>query len=121
MGAPAWVPPVGGTCNLLTCNPFRPSPGRRREGSATHRSRPRLLGEATRQRWRALALWIKAVLEAAEAGITTLEEALQPFTMLPDGCTVGEWMALQIEAAYETGRMPPMLPLLEDEGHLCPR
>ena len=68
--------------------------------------------QATRQRWRALALWIKAVLEAAEAGITSIEEALQPFVMLPGGQTVGEWMAPQIEAAYRTGRMPPMLPML---------
>ncbi len=66
--------------------------------------------QAIRQRWRALALWIKAVLEAAEAGIVTLEEVMQPFTILPNGLTAGEWMRPQIEAAYQTGRMPPMLP-----------
>lgn len=66
--------------------------------------------QATRQRWRALALWIKAVLEASEAGIVSLEEALQPFTMLPNGQTAGEWLAPQIEAVYETGRMPALLP-----------
>ncbi len=66
--------------------------------------------QATRQRWRALALWIKAVLEAAEAGIVSLEEALQPFTVLPNGQTAGQWLAPQIEAAYQTGRMPAMLP-----------
>jgi hypothetical protein len=66
--------------------------------------------QATRQRWRALALWIKAVLEASEAGITTLQEALQPFTVLPSGQTVGEWLAPQIDQAYQNRRMPPMLP-----------
>ena len=69
--------------------------------------------QATRQRWRALALWIKAVLEAAESGITTLEEALQPFIMLPSGETVGEWMKDQIEQAYLTREMPALLPYLK--------
>ena len=72
--------------------------------------------QATRQRWRALALWIKAVLEAAESGITTLEEALQPFIMLPNGQTVGEWMKPQIERAYLEGTMPVWLPMLEYSG-----
>jgi hypothetical protein len=71
--------------------------------------------QATRQRWRALALWVKAVLEAAESGITTLEEALQPFILLPDGSTVGEWMKPQIERAYLEGQMPAFLPLLENK------
>ncbi len=68
--------------------------------------------QATRQRWRALALWIKAVLEAAESGITTISQALQPFVVLPDGRTAGEWLAPQIDAAYATGRMPALLPML---------
>jgi hypothetical protein len=72
--------------------------------------------QATRQRWRAAALWIKAVLEAAESGIITLEEALQPFIVLPNGMTAGEWLAPQIEQAYGTGRMPPMLPGLPAPG-----
>jgi len=66
--------------------------------------------QATRQRWRALALWIKAVLEAAEAGIVTLEDALQTFVMLPNGRTVGEWLAPQIEEVYRTSQMPQLLP-----------
>lgn len=70
--------------------------------------------QACRQRWRALALWIKAVLEAAEAGITTVEKALQTFVVLPDGHTVGEWLSPQIERVYLTGQMPSMLPGLPD-------
>ncbi len=72
--------------------------------------------QAIRQRWRAMALWIKAVLEAAEAGIVTLEEVLQPFTVLPNGQTAGKWLAPQIEAAYASGRMPPMLPSGRDDN-----
>jgi hypothetical protein len=72
--------------------------------------------QATRQRWRAAALWIKAVLEGAASGIVTLEEALQPFIVLPNGMTAGEWLAPQIEQAYLTGRMPPMLPGLPEPG-----
>ncbi|MDY0188929.1 MAG: hypothetical protein RBR16_13515 [Syntrophus sp. (in: bacteria)] len=68
--------------------------------------------QATRQRWRALALWVKAVLEATESGITTLEQALMPYIVLPDKSTVAEWMLPQIEKAYETGQMPKLLPLL---------
>lgn len=70
--------------------------------------------QANRQRWRALSLWVKATLEAAEAGIVALEIALQPFTVLPSGQTVGQWMAVQIEDAYETGRMPALLPGLPE-------
>lgn len=32
--------------------------------------------------------------------------------VLPDGSTVGQWMAPQIEQAYTTGRMPSMLPAI---------
>lgn len=66
--------------------------------------------QATRQRWRALALWIKAVLEASESGITTLAEAMQPFIVLPNGMTAGQWLGPQIAAVYATGAMPALLP-----------
>jgi hypothetical protein len=65
--------------------------------------------QACRQRWRALALWVKAVLEASEVGITTVDQALQPFILLPNGATVGEWMRPQIAQVYMTGTMPPLL------------
>jgi len=62
-----------------------------------------------RARWRALFLAIKARLESIDAGITTLEEAFLPETVLPDRHTVAEVMAPQIEAAYQSGTMPPLL------------
>lgn len=66
----------------------------------------KLWEQATRQRWRALALVIKAKLEAVESGISTFEAEFLAQTMLPDGRTVDEWMQPQIEEAYESGEMP---------------
>lgn len=68
--------------------------------------------QSVRQRWRALALVIKAKLEAVESGITVFEEEFLAHIVLPNGATVGEWMAPQIENAYQYGHMPPLLPML---------
>lgn len=67
------------------------------------------LERETRQRWRALALCIKAKLEAVESNIATFEDEFLPYTMLPNGMTVGEFIQPQIERAYETQTMPPLL------------
>ena len=66
--------------------------------------------QATRQRWRAVVLIIKAKLEAVEAGISTLDREFLADTLLPNGQTAGEWLQPQITAAYATGRMPATLP-----------
>jgi hypothetical protein len=66
--------------------------------------------QAVRQRWRALALVIKAKLEAVAAGITTVEQEFLAHIVLPDGRTVGQHTQPGIAAAYETGEMLPMLP-----------
>lgn len=55
-------------------------------------------------------LVIKARLEAVDIGITTLDEAFLAETVLPDRSTVAEVMLPQIESAYSTGKMPPLLP-----------
>lgn len=65
---------------------------------------------AVRQRWRALALVIKAKLEAVEAGITTVEDEFLAHIVLPDGRTVGEWTRPQLQDVYASGRMPALLP-----------
>lgn len=62
-----------------------------------------------RQRWRALALVIKAKLEAVEAGITTFEDEFLAHITLPGGQSVGAWLKPQIAEAYESGKVPPML------------
>lgn len=65
--------------------------------------------QACRQRWRALALVIKAKLEAVSAGITTVEDEFLAHTMLPDGSTVSERYQPAISDAYLTGAMPPLM------------
>ncbi len=65
--------------------------------------------QACRQRWRALLMIIRAKVEAVESGITTLESGFLANISLPDAGTIGEWLALQIQEAYGTGRMPPKL------------
>ena len=66
--------------------------------------------QAVRQRWRALALIVKAKLEAVEAGITTVEAEFMAHIALPSGATVGEWLAPQLEEIYGNGSMPALLP-----------
>jgi len=66
--------------------------------------------QAVRQRWRALVLIIKAKLEAIAANITTLEREFLADVVMPDNQTVGQWFAPQLEAAYQSGKMPPLLP-----------
>ena len=66
--------------------------------------------QAVRQRWRALALVVKAKLEAIEAGIATFEEEFQSYIVLPHNSTVGDRMLRQVEHAYLSGEMPRMLP-----------
>jgi hypothetical protein len=86
---------------------FRITPtGRKRTESAAQTA----YEQATRQRWRALALVIKAKLEAVESGITTFEDEFLAHILLPNGGTVGDWMKPQIEQVYLTGTMPPLLP-----------
>ncbi|ODT86692.1 hypothetical protein [Phenylobacterium sp. SCN 70-31] len=72
--------------------------------------------QACRQRWRALALVIKAKLEAVAAGITTIEDEFLAHTLLPDGSTVGEWAKPQLNEAYQLGHMPTTLLLAAPAG-----
>jgi hypothetical protein len=65
--------------------------------------------QAIRQRWRALALVIKAKLEAVECGITEFEEEFLSHIVLPNGSTVGQFMLPQVAQAYASGNMPPLL------------
>lgn len=68
--------------------------------------------KATRQRWRALLLNITAKLEAVEIGLATFDQEFMANVVLPDGSTVSDHMAPQIERAYATREMPSMLPAL---------
>jgi hypothetical protein len=67
--------------------------------------------QACRQKWRALALCIKAKLESVESGIETFDQAFLAHVMLPSGETVGEHMARpeNLQAALNGRKMPPLL------------
>lgn len=64
--------------------------------------------QAVRQRWRALALMVKAKLEAVASGIVTFEAEFLPHTVLPSGRTVFEEVAPAVELAYTTGQVAPL-------------
>lgn len=65
--------------------------------------------QACRQSWRALALVVKAKLEAVAAGISEFENEFLANIVLPDGGTVGERTRPQIALMYESGSMTPLL------------
>ena len=95
-------------------NEFKYTPAR-----GTLRSEEQRLAEyekSVKQRWRALALVIKAKLEAVESGITMFESEFLAHIVLPNGQTAGEYILPQIEESYNTGCMPPMLPQLTERN-----
>ena len=65
--------------------------------------------KARKQRWRALALVVKAKLEAVDSGISEFEEEFLAHIVLPDGTTVGQQIRPHIEKAYIDGKMPRLL------------
>lgn len=67
--------------------------------------------QAVKSRWRSLYLVIKAKLEAVETGLVTFEEEFAMHTVLPSGRTVAEHVLPEIEQAYLTGVVRPMLAL----------
>ncbi len=69
--------------------------------------------QACRQKWRCLALAIKAKLEAVASGIATFEDEFMAHIVMPDGKTISTHMKPQIERAYATGKMVPLLPHFE--------
>lgn len=85
-----------------------PSTRRRRTDSAAEAA----YEQAVRQRWRALALVIKAKLEAVASGITTVEDEFLAHIVIPGtgGVTVGEYTLPRIAQAYSSGRLPELMP-----------
>lgn len=56
-----------------------------------------------RRRWRVVMLKVKAAFEIFADGAdgeTTVEEAFMPYLLLPDGSTVGDVVAQQMDAVY---------------------
>lgn len=71
--------------------------------------------QEVRRRWRAVVLIVRAKLEAIESGITTLEREFLSDIVMPNNQTVSQWLAPQLDTAYRSGRMPPLLPGSRDE------
>lgn len=63
----------------------------------------------TRRLWRCLLLSIKSKLECVESGISTFENEFLAHIVLPNNQTIGDAMIPQIEEAYQTKQMPPLL------------
>jgi hypothetical protein len=74
-----------------------------------HRNPRAALEQATRTRWRALYLALRAKLEMAATGITTFEDEFLAHVMMPDGQTVGEMTRPRIAQAYQSGEVRPLL------------
>lgn len=73
-----------------------------REAGTTERAE-----RASRQRWRALLLVIKAKLEAVESGISTLEQEFLANIVTDSGRTIGEIVVPRFSEAVAAGRLLP--------------
>lgn len=71
-----------------------------------------LVDKEQRRRFRSLANFIKATLDAVESGIITADEALLPWAMLPGGRTVSEVALSQLS---ENGHVDLRLALPKGE------
>lgn len=65
--------------------------------------------QAVRQKWRALALVIKAKLEAIESEISTFEHEFGMSIVLPDGRTAADHITPWITQSYELGATSTLL------------
>jgi len=68
------------------------------------------VAQATRSRWRALLLIIKAKLEAVENGVTTFEEEFLAHIVMPGDRTVAQYIVPRLAEAYASGKLPRLLP-----------
>ncbi len=61
-----------------------------------------------RSAWRALALIVKAKLEAVESGVSTFDGEFLAYIVMPNGKTFGETALPQLEMMTEKGTMPKL-------------
>jgi hypothetical protein len=88
---------------------FTHTPGRGYARSAAEADKA--YEQAIRQKWRALALMVKAKLEAVESGIVSFEQEFLPHIILPGGLSVYETIQPGIEQSYLSGKVAPLLAL----------
>lgn len=67
--------------------------------------------QVERQSWRALLLLVKAKLEVVAMGQSSIESEFLANVLLPNGSTVGDDVLPKLVKAYESGKMPNLLPL----------
>ena len=73
--------------------------------------------QACRASWRALALVIKAKLEAVEVGIVVFEDEFLANTVPPGASvTFGEAVREKMAIAHRDGAIAPLLPFIKGEG-----
>jgi hypothetical protein len=65
--------------------------------------------QACRQKWRALALAVKAKLEAVDSEITVFEKEFLAHFVLPSGETLGDYVLPRMEKALAKGKMPLLI------------
>lgn len=65
--------------------------------------------QAVRQKWRALALVVKAKLEAVESEISTFEQEFYAHLVLPSGETIFEATSAQVDRMLSTGERGPLM------------
>jgi len=69
--------------------------------------------QACKQSWRALALVVKAKLEAVESGIATFGDEFLAYRVLPNGLTVSEEIGPKLDGLPSGGTMLALLPKFE--------
>lgn len=80
--------------------------GRKRTASAA----AEMYEKAVKQKWRVLALIVKAKLEAVESGVVDFHNEFMPNFVLPGGMTVADSVRGRVAEAYATGQVPALLP-----------
>ena len=65
--------------------------------------------KASRQRWRALALVVKAKLEAVESGIASVDDEFLAYVLVDANRTVGEVLRSKVASAYLGADAPRLL------------
>lgn len=63
-----------------------------------------------RRLWRCIVLVIKSKLESVHTGIETFEDAFLANIVTPDGRLVKDVIRGNLAVAYQSGKMPPLLP-----------
>ena len=65
----------------------------------------KMTDQETKRRWRSLANFVKATLDATDTGIIDFDTAMLPHLVLPDGRTMAQAITPQVDAALQ-GKNP---------------